>query len=98
MTGQETEHAGPQIGTPRLADLVSEQIQPVLLVASLGFCDREQNVAFLARASLPQVPIHRRFGAFIGQVLAPAAQVMLRAIKAVAHDVYGSTLTVDAVG
>ena len=29
------------------------------------------------------------------RLLAPAAQVMLRAIKAVAHDVYGSTLAID---
>jgi len=75
VTGQETEHAGPQIGTSRPADLVPEQVQPVLLVASFSFCDRKQNVAFLAGASLRQVPIHRRFGAFIGQVLAPAAQL-----------------------
>ena len=66
---------GPQIGTSRLADLVPEQVQPVLLVASFSFCDREQNVAFLAGASLRQMPIHRGFGAFIGQVLAPAAQL-----------------------
>jgi hypothetical protein len=32
------------------------------------------------------------------RLLAPAAQVMLRAIKSVAHDVYGSTLTIDAMG
>ena len=30
------------------------------------------------------------------RLLAPAAQVMLRAIKAVAHDVYGTALAVDA--
>ena len=32
------------------------------------------------------------------RLLAPAAQVMLRAIKAVAHDVYGSALSVDEPG
>jgi hypothetical protein len=75
VTCQEPEYAGAQIGTSRLADLVPEQVLPVLLMASFSFCDREQNVAFLARASLRQVPIHRGFGAFIGQVLAPAAQL-----------------------
>ena len=32
------------------------------------------------------------------RLLAPAAQVMLRAVKAVAHEVYGTALTLDALG
>ena len=50
----------------------------MLLVASFSFCDREQNVAFLTRAASRQMPIRRRFGAFIGQVAAPAAQLLRR--------------------
>ena len=47
----------------------------MLLVASFGVCQREQDVAFLAGPALGQMSVHARFGAFIGQVLTPATQI-----------------------
>ena len=49
----------------------------MLLVASLGVCDREQDVAFLAGLTLCQTPVHGGFGSFVGQVLAPAPELRL---------------------
>jgi len=47
----------------------------MLLVTPFRVCQREQDVAFPARPLLRQMPIHTRFGTFIGQVLAPATQI-----------------------
>jgi hypothetical protein len=55
--------------------MIAKQIQPMLLVAPFGVSQREQYVAFLAGPALGQMPVHTRFGAFIGQVLTPATQI-----------------------
>ena len=75
MPGQEAEHPGPQISAPGLADVIAEQVQPMLLVASLGVGQREQDVAFLARPPLRETAIYLGLGAFVGQMLAPATQI-----------------------
>jgi hypothetical protein len=75
VSREEAEHAGSQVSAPWLAHMIAEQVQPMLLVASFGVCQREQDVAFLAGPALGQVPVHTGFGAFIGQVLTPATQI-----------------------
>src|SRR5262249_54780560 len=75
MARQEAQHAGPQVSAPGLAYLIAKQVQPVLLVASLGICYCQQNVPCLGGSSLSQVPVHGGFGAFVGQGLAPATQI-----------------------
>jgi len=37
-----------------------------------GVCQSQQDVAFLARPALGQMPVHPRLGEFVGQVLTPA--------------------------
>ena len=45
------------------------------LVPSFGFCKGEKDVSLLAQPVLREVPVDSGFGAFIGQVLAPAPDV-----------------------
>ena len=57
------------------ADPVTEQVHPVLLVASLGLGEPEQDLALLAGPPAGQRAVRLRLGAFLGQVAPPAAQV-----------------------
>jgi hypothetical protein len=75
VSREDAEEAGLQVRASRIAHMIAEQVQPVLLVASFGVCQREQDVTFLAGLALGQMPVHTRFGAFIGQVLTPATQI-----------------------
>ena len=57
------------------ADMVAEQLQPVRLVASLGFGQGEQDLALLAAPVLGQVAVDGCFGPLVGEVLPPPLDV-----------------------
>ena len=47
----------------------------MLLVSSFGVGHSQQDVAFLAGPPLCEAAVHRRLGAFIGEMLSPATQI-----------------------
>ena len=75
MAGQETQKLAAERGVARPAGVLAEQLEPVGLVAALGFGQCEQDVALFAAAVLGQVTVDGGFGPFVGEVLAPALDV-----------------------
>src|SRR5262249_12095932 len=72
---QETQYLRTDIAAARLADLVFEQPQPVLLVTLLGRGQCQEDLAFLACAALCQIAVNGGFGALVGQMPSPAPYV-----------------------
>ena len=75
MAGQKTQYLRADVAAARLADVPFKQGQPVLLVASLGGGQRQQDVTLRAGAALRQIAVDAGFGALVGQVLPPAPKV-----------------------
>ena len=75
MPRQEPQDARTYIAAPGLSHIVTEQGQPVLLVAGLRGGQRQQDLALLAGASTGQVPVHGGFGPLVRQVLTPTPKI-----------------------
>src|SRR5690606_1472092 len=52
------------------------QVTPVLLVTPFGLGEPEKDLALLTGSARRQVPVDRALGAFVGQVAAPAADLL----------------------
>ena len=75
VAGQEAQEPAAERGVPRLAGVLAQQLEPVRLVAALGFGQCEQDGALFAGAVLGQVTVDGGLGPFVGEVLAPALDV-----------------------
>ncbi len=75
VAGQETQQLAAEGGRAGLARVVAEQLEPVRLVAAFGLGQGQQDGAFFAVAVLGEVAVDGGFGAFVGEVLAPALDV-----------------------
>jgi hypothetical protein len=62
---QEAEHPGSEVSSERLADLVTEEMAPVLLVPPLGGREREEDFPLFSAATSREVAVHGGLGAFI---------------------------------
>ena len=68
--------ADTQVGADRRTGPIAQQAQPMLFVAFLGGGDGGQDLALLAVVLAGQVTVDRGFGALVGQVPAPATQIL----------------------
>jgi hypothetical protein len=75
MPRQEPQDARTYIAAPGSSDVVTEQGQPVLLVAGLRGSQCQQDLALLTGASTGQVPVHGGFGSLVRQVLTPTPKI-----------------------
>ena len=73
--GQQPEDARAEVTAARPADVVAEQVEPVLLVAALRLGQREQDLALLTGATGRDVAVDGGLGALVGQVLPPPADL-----------------------
>ncbi len=76
---QEGEESGAQIALERLAEVIAEQLDPVLLVTPLGVGEPHQDLALGTLLALGQLVVDGGFGAFIRQILPPALDARLAA-------------------
>ena len=71
---EEDEQTGPQVDAGR-AGVPAQQPEPVRLVPPLGLGEPEQNRALLPRLALGELAVDGGFGALVGQVFPPAADL-----------------------
>ena len=72
---QESQHTGAQVDPGRLADLVAQQPEPMLLVTAFRRGQCEQDVPLLTRAPLREIAVDRGLRALVGQMPTPPAQI-----------------------
>src|SRR5690606_2430450 len=63
------------------ADVVTQQIQPVLLVTTLRSRERQQNVALFPRTAGGKIAVHGTLGTLRREVPAPAPQLRIRLLE-----------------
>lgn len=73
--GHPAQQARPDAGSRQSRRFCAQQIEPVLLVATLGIGEAEQDLALLARATVRELLVDEPFGAFLHEVARPAATV-----------------------
>ena len=75
VAGQEAQELAPEGSMTVLAGVFAQQLEPVRLMAPLGFGQGEQDGTLLAAAVLRKIAVDGGLGAFVGEILAPALDV-----------------------
>lgn len=73
--GHPAQQARPDARSRQSPRFGAQQIEPVLLVATLGIGEAEQDLALLARATVRELLVHETFRAFFYEVASPATTV-----------------------
>jgi hypothetical protein len=80
VPGQETQQLAAEGGRTRFACMLTQKAEPVFLVPALCFGECKQDVPLFALPVLREVPVDGGLGAFVGEVLAPAADIRRRGL------------------